>query len=143
MCFHGSGHLYGTSPGGGTHNYGTVFEFSRTEDGNWTEKILHDFNSDGTDGVDPMSGVNCDASGDLYGTTPAGGAYGFGTVFKLSTPSDGTWTEEVLYSFNNKDGRQAEGGVVLDEAGNVYGTTNLGGAFGGGVGDGIVFEITP
>jgi uncharacterized repeat protein (TIGR03803 family) len=138
LCFHG-GHLYGTSPGGGTHGYGTVFEFSRAEGGDWTEKILHDFNFDGTDGVDPEFSVACDASGALYGTTGGGGLYGFGMVFKLTASSNGTWTEEVLHSFNDNDGRQAEGGVILDAAGNVYGTTYWAGAFG----EGLVFEITP
>ena len=66
-------------------------------------------------------------AGNLYGTTSSGGASGLGTVYQL-TPSNGGWTESVLYSFaGGSDGSQPWGGVIFDKAGNLYGTTYEGG----------------
>ena len=72
-----------------------------------------------------------DASGNLYGTTSKGGRYGtssggYGTVFELTPPSTsgGNWTESVLWSFGNgSDGATPEAGLVVDNSGNLYGTT--------------------
>lgn len=77
-------------------------------------------------GAFPIAGVTLDSAGNLYGTTESGGAFGFGTVFKLSTSG----VETVLYSFQGgTDGNEPEGGVILDSAGNLYGTTYQGGAY--------------
>jgi uncharacterized repeat protein (TIGR03803 family) len=77
-----------------------------------------------------------DAAGDLYGTTFQGGASAYGTVFQL----DATGKETVLYSFTGgADGAYPYAGLVRDAAGNLYGTTSAGGAFGGGT----VFKLTP
>jgi uncharacterized repeat protein (TIGR03803 family) len=85
-----------------------------------------------------------DASGNLYGTTYEGttsnsdwAADGCGTVFQLM-PANGTWTEKILYSFHGKDGGLPYAGLISDSAGNLYGTTTGGGAYG----NGTVFEIT-
>jgi len=77
----------------------------------------------GNDGYGPYAGLVADGNGDLYGTTYAGGDDDCGTVFELSH-GDGTWSEKVLYSFTcGTDGRNPTGGLVLDQAGNLYGTT--------------------
>lgn len=94
------------------------------------------------DGGDPATRLTFDSAGNAYGTTAAGGDFGFGTVFML-TPSG---QEQVLYSFTGGgDGLDPHGGVTLDSAGNLYGTTVAGG-FGGfcaGDGCGVIFELTP
>jgi uncharacterized repeat protein (TIGR03803 family) len=85
LVFDKSGALYGATLFGGTFNHGTVFKLTppAKADGVWTETILHSFT--GNDGVNPYDGLILDKSGALYGTTNEGGAYGYGTVFKLAT----------------------------------------------------------
>jgi uncharacterized repeat protein (TIGR03803 family) len=107
-----------------------------------TERVLYNFNfnNNGADGTDPVSNLIVDASGNLYGMTGGGGAYGSGTVFELTLSANG-WTESVLHSFQGTDGGSPgrNGGLVFDGAGNLYGLANGGGAYG----DGTVFELTP
>lgn len=97
------------------------------------------------DGSQPYAGVIFDKSGNLYGTTEAGGPLTLGTVFRLSPPAKGKdrWTEAVLHGFvhgrTNGDGAYPFAGVIFDEAGNLYGTTRRGGSADGGV----VFELLP
>ena len=100
--------------------------------------LLYSFASSGGDGTNPAGGaLIMDVNGNLYGTTPGGGAYGFGTVFELVN-SSGTYSEKVLYSFTNgADGGFPSGGVLIDASGNLYGTTARGGASGLGT----VFEL--
>jgi uncharacterized repeat protein (TIGR03803 family) len=96
----------------------------------------------GQDGANPEGSLVIDASSNLYGTTSGSGLacqYGCGTVFELSPTSTG-WKETVLHNFNGDDGDTPLGGVVLDAAGNLYGTTEKGG---GGCGCGTVFELSP
>ena len=103
------------------------------------EKVLHNFNNDGTDGAYPQAGLVVNPAGNLYGTTNNGGAYTYGTVFEL-TPTAGGWTEKVLYSFSNgTDGGNPQSGLILDGTGNLYGTTYVGGSYGYGT----AFELTP
>jgi len=106
--------------------------------------VLYSFGKQ-PDGNSPQANLVFDGSGNLYGTATEGGIYGEGTVFKL-TPNKGQWTETVLYSFcqlqNCVDGATPRSGLVLDAAGNLYGTTSAGGAYSGSVG-GVVFELTP
>ncbi|HWY21909.1 MAG TPA: choice-of-anchor tandem repeat GloVer-containing protein [Candidatus Acidoferrum sp.] len=140
LILDGAGNLYGTTYQGGT-NLGTVFELTPKTTVGWTETILHTFgNKAGTDGFNPVSGLVLDSAGNLYGTTPVGGANNVGIVFKL-TPAAGSWTETVLHTFsaNGTDGYNSYAGLVSDSSGNLYGTTNIGGT----VSDGTVFEITP
>jgi uncharacterized repeat protein (TIGR03803 family) len=147
-----SGNLYGTSLAGGSGKYagcsnqgcGTVFELMRGANGNWTKRVLHNF--DGADGVYPVAGLVFDAAGNLYGTTGTGGdlncdpPYGCGTVFELSPGANGKWKEKTLYRFTRKgDGGVPEAGLVLDSAGNLYGTT----LYGGSVDLGTVFGLAP
>jgi uncharacterized repeat protein (TIGR03803 family) len=131
------GNLYGTTNAGGTAGFGTVFELSATG----TETILHNFAGYLTDGMYPQAGLVRDKAGDLFGTTLEGGAYGYGTVFKLNK----TGKEKLLYSFGSTgtDGKNPGAGLVRDTAGNLYGTTEAGGGTGcNGNGCGTVFELT-
>src|SRR5208337_2955021 len=101
------------------------------------DSLLYQFN--GTkDGKYPYAGVIMDGSGNLYGTANAGGAHHFGAVFELS-PSNGGWTETTLLSFNGKGGNGPVAGLVMDTSGNLYGTTQKGGA----KNLGVVFELSP
>ena len=146
LIFDTAGNLYGTTYQGGTYSIGTVFELTPTAGGGWTEKVLYSFNNNGTDGTNPEAGVILDAGGDLYGTTYSGGTYNNGTVFELTPTAGGGWTEQVLHHFNlnGTDGANPEAGLIFDAAGNLYGTTDGGGAYGGFYGgDGTVFELTP
>jgi uncharacterized repeat protein (TIGR03803 family) len=139
LIFDASGNLYGTTPGGGTYAGGTVFELIPQAGGAWEERVLHNF-PDGKDGVGPQGALIFDASGNLYGATDFGGAYGIGTVFEL-TPKTGGWGEKILHSFSSgKDGFYPNGGLIFDTAGNLYGTTYSGDAL---YGYGRVFELTP
>jgi uncharacterized repeat protein (TIGR03803 family) len=101
------------------------------------DKILYNFTG-GNDGSTPYDGLTLDTSGNLYGTTTAGGASGNGTVFKLAKNSDGSWTESVLYSFaGGTDGATPYAGVTFDASDNLYGTTTAGGASSAGT----VFQL--
>jgi uncharacterized repeat protein (TIGR03803 family) len=115
-----------------------VFELVPKAGGSWTEKFLHSFYGNNKNGSNPNVGLIFDGSGNLYGTTVGGGAHQFGTVFELTPKASGGWTETVLHSFygNGKDGAYPHG-LIFDAAGNLYGTTQLGGASGSGT----VFEI--
>ena len=130
------GNLYGTTNYGGAHGYGTVFKL--TPSGRKT--ILHSFDPNGTDGAYPWAGLVRDKNGNLYGTTVEGGTDVIdGTVFKLTHTSKG-WTETILHSFGaSQDGSQPYSVLTLDATGNLYGTTNVGGAYSYGT----VFELTP
>lgn len=142
LIFDAAGNLYGTTAGGGAYgNYGTVFELMPNGSGGWTEVILHSFNNDGKDGYGPLAGLIFDTAGNLYGTTASGGTFGSGTVFGLKPKASGGWEEGVLHSFRNdgKDGYIPVASLTLDAAGNLYGTTESGGTFGGGT----VFGLTP
>ena len=96
-----AGNLYGTTAGGGTYDYGTVFELKRQASGHWKVKVLHSFNFNGTDGVSPPAGLVRDAAGNLYGVTSGGGSARRGTLFELKRQANGAWIEKVLYSFKN------------------------------------------
>ncbi len=136
LVFDSAGNLYGTTSAGGTNGTGTVFELSP----NGTETVLYSFGS-GADGQNPYSGLIFDGSGNFYGTTVNGGTFGGGTAFELSPNGAGGWTETVLYSFGNgsSDGKNPYSALVFDSSGNLYGTTNNGGASGFGT----VFELLP
>ena len=128
--------LYGTTTAGGTSGQGTVFKLEGMK-----ETVLYSF-AGGTDGAVPQAALILDAAGNLYGTTSAGGPAGNGTVFKLIAPrkKGGKWIEKVLYRFGTgTDGATPLSAVTMDAAGNLYGTTSMGGAYGYGT----VFQLTP
>jgi uncharacterized repeat protein (TIGR03803 family) len=119
-----TGNLYGTTYYGGAAGAGVVFKLDTL--GN--ETVLYNFTG-GADGANPYAGVILDSSGNLYGTTQSGGAFGRGVVFKLDTNGN----ETVLYSFTGGNDGGYPAGVIMDRAGNLYGTTGRGGTGGAGV----------
>jgi uncharacterized repeat protein (TIGR03803 family) len=136
VVFDNNGNLFGTAVNGGRHGFGTVFELMPSTSG-WTERTVHQF-SNARDGGNPLSRLAF-ANGTLYGTASTGGAVGFGVLFQI-TLNVTHWQEKILHAFQaGQDGANPYAGVVLDGAGNLYGTT----MFGGRVGQGIVFELTP
>lgn len=132
-----AGNFYGTTAGGGDFGVGTVFELSPNSSGGWTETVLHSFGS-GSDGSFPQSALVMNSSGRLYGTTTIGGSSNMGTIFALAYTKTGGWKEKVLHNFSGPDGERPYAGLTLDQAGNLYGTCEQGGAYG----DGTVFELT-
>jgi len=82
--------------------------------------------------------LSIDAAGNLYGTQHVGGANDMGMIFKL-TPGSGGWTLTDLHDFNGNDGSYPVGNIALDADGNLYSTTNQGGAYG----NGVIWELTP
>lgn len=122
------GNFYGTTVGGGTKNYGTVFKI--TPQG--ALSTLHNF--DGMDGGEPYAALLQGRDGDFYGMALQG-AYGAGTVFKITPEGELT----TLHNFNTTDGSYPYAALVQAKDGNFYGTTSVGGASG----DGTVFIITP
>ena len=138
----GVGTMYGTTFAGGVGFHGTAYQLTASpyQYDVWLIHVLHSFS--GPDGESPGAGLTADSAGNLYGTTIWGGADPglSGTVFKLTPGANNTWTHTLLHSFTGgKDGGAVYSGVVLDNAGNVYGTTLKGGASQAGV----VYEVTP
>jgi uncharacterized repeat protein (TIGR03803 family) len=143
LVFDRVGNLYGTTGGGGAFGDGTVFELTPGT-GFWTEKILHHFHHNGADGYFPVAGLTFDASGNLYGAAALGGTNagssgdGAGMIFKL-TPSAGGWTYKAIHEFNITNGEDPQSALIVDAAGNLYGTTLIGGAYQSGT----AFELSP
>ena len=143
LIFDAAGNLYGTTANGGADNNGVVFKLTPGPDGTWTESVLYSFTG-GADGANPwLAGLVFDAAGNLYGMTEGGGGSGRGVVLKLTPNPDGTWTESVLHSFTGPDGSFPFAGLILDAAGNLYGTTDDGGSGGCTDGCGVVFKLAP
>lgn len=138
LTFDKAGNIYGTTTYGGVNNTGTVYELVHPKTGgNWTKNILYSFGN-APDGTAPLGGVVRDKLGNLYGTTSTGGAYGYGAVYELKV-SGGHWTESILYNFTGgSDGGTPYAGVIIDNAGNLYG-----GTVSGGGGGGAIFEMSP
>lgn len=132
----GSGNFFGATWGCGG---GTVFELSQAGS-SWVYKLIYSFNGN----YGPAASLTMDAAGNLYGTTEGGGAYGYGSVFKL-TPSNGSWTYASLHDFTNgADGRYPSSNVIFDASGNLFGTASEGGTGSScEYGCGVVWEITP
>jgi uncharacterized repeat protein (TIGR03803 family) len=125
------GNLYGVTWAGGAYDLGTVYQLSPNSSGTWTEILIHTFGGTG-DGYNPVSGLTMDKRGNLYGTTNWG-PNSWGTVYELSRDSGDRWTETILHSFiAQEDGANPYSGVILDKAGNLYGTTFVGGRYGAG-----------
>jgi uncharacterized repeat protein (TIGR03803 family) len=147
LIFDASGNLYGTTQYGGAgqcsgNSCGTVFELSPSSGGNWTLTTLYHFEGS-PDGANPVGNLVIDAQGDLYGVTGSGGTIqennGLGVVYELSPGQDGQWSESVLYSFQGgADGALPAAGLVVDQQGNLYGSTS-----GFGQGAATVFQLSP
>jgi uncharacterized repeat protein (TIGR03803 family) len=119
-----AGNLFGTSGS-------TVFRLTPTTNGGWVHQVLHTFTGYPKDGGIPEGSPALDKYGNVYGATYEGGAQNYGIVFKLVRGRKG-WTEHILYSFSGADGQYPYSGVVLDSAGNLFGTTSQGGSSGSG-----------
>ena len=159
LIMDGAGNLYGTTTHGGSGSFcseidsggcGTVFKLVPSSTG-WTQTVLYAFcaKTNCSDGAFPRAELIMDAAGNLYGTTGRGSTPVGGTVFKLA-PSNTGWTETVLYAFcaqaGCKDGDLPQSGLIMDGAGNLYGTTTYGGSVcseDGMRGCGTVFQLAP
>jgi uncharacterized repeat protein (TIGR03803 family) len=130
LTFDANGNLYGAAQGGGVGNNGTVWELAK---GSSSITALASFN--GTNGHAPSYGVTFDANGNLYGTTGGGGANGSGTVWELAKGSSSITT---LASFDGSKGANPSSAVTFDANGNLYGTSQGGGANNLG----MVWELT-
>jgi uncharacterized repeat protein (TIGR03803 family) len=144
----GSGNLYGTAARGGGPNLGVAFQVATS---NGQETVLHVFTGPPFDAYSPSGVLAMGKDGSIYGTSTFGGdgtaeycdKFGCGAIFKL-TPSQGGWTEELIYSFQGVADGAFPGGVVIDAAGNLYGTTSSGGDLScGAFGCGVVFRLDP
>jgi uncharacterized repeat protein (TIGR03803 family) len=152
LVFGPDGTIFGTTNGGGGGTCdgsgapypgcGTVFNLRPPPTAcksalcPWMETVLHRFTGT-NDGFNPEGSLLFDQAGNIYGTTIYGGLNGFGTIYEL-TPSAGSWTETVAYDFGS-DGHYPISGVIMDDAGNFYGTTYLGGS----VNIGTAFQLVP
>jgi uncharacterized repeat protein (TIGR03803 family) len=138
------GSLFGTTSVGGAALSGVAYELSRNASGNWTETILHTFlGPSAGDGANP-NGLIFDSHGNLFGTSVAGGTDNPGTIFEISPAGNSTWQEQVLYSFTaGLDGAYPSSSLIMDQLGNLYGTTLYGGPSGSIDVGGVVFEFTP
>lgn len=132
LTFDQSGNIYGSAGCCGTGGGGVVYELRPSGDG-WTEAVISS-----PSGASLAGGVIFDRSGNLYGVG-VNGEFDYGAVYELS-PSGPNWTEQTLYSFSaGSDGYVPTGGLIIDPAGNLYGTTVEGGSGRGGT----VFQLMP
>ena len=129
-----AGNLFGATGAGGANNDGTLFELAKGSSG-YTLNTLASFNN--TNGTTPYGTLIADSAGNLFGTTAGGGANNDGTVFELAKGSSG-YALNTLASFSVSNGGYPQAGLVADSAGNLFGTTEGGGASN----DGTVFEVT-
>ncbi len=139
-----AGNLYGTTAWGGnlsacpqSPGCGVAFRLAPASRGTWKYRILHTFPG-GSGGQAPVGGLIRDAAGNLYGATTVGGLENFGSIFELSPTSNG-WTTRVVHSFDLSRGVILNSGLIMDEEGNLYGTTVGGGAKSAG----LVFKLSP
>jgi uncharacterized repeat protein (TIGR03803 family) len=140
-----AGNLYGTTSAGGAFacNCGVVYMISPPASGSgvWSETILHTFQGYPGDGGVPLANLTLDSAGNLFGTTLIGGAAQAGTVFELSPPAPGQtlWSESILYEFSGAegDGQFPYSSLLVDAAGNLYGSSFLGGSSN----QGMAFEL--
>ena len=141
ITFDQQGNIYGASTFEGVLNgcsgglgCGLVYQMTPVPGHDWNETTIYRFRPGGADGAHPEGKLIFDQQGNIYGTT-AGltGGDGFGTVFELNRATG--WTKTNLYSFPEQFGNEGSfptGGVIFDQAGNLYGGTTTGGGLGGG-----------
>lgn len=137
VAFDRSGNLYGTTPVGGSgyqpyceeFGCGTAYRLTQAN-GGWSETVIYQFSNGST--ATPYGGVVLDSSGNLYGTTEAGGSADWGSIYGLA-PGNGSWSQKVLYNFlGQDDGGTPSAGLLPDGLGNFYGATQYKGVNGGG-----------
>jgi uncharacterized repeat protein (TIGR03803 family) len=136
------GRIYGVTARGGAFKDGTVYLLTPRAGSGWASRVIHSFN--GADGLAPFAGVTVDEADNIYGTTQVGGSSqnctnGCGVAYKLTATSSGSWNHSILHIFTAVDGDSPSSALILDNVGNLFGTTSA-----GGIGNfGTVFEITP
>lgn len=162
VMFGRGGSLYGTTTYGSNiacpQGCGIVFRLT-PENGQWTESVVHAFN--GSDGCYPAASLVTDAAGNFFGSTSEGGqggcsfrnapkrgqagcVNGCGTLFELSRRSHGGYSFSVVHYFTELSGAGPSGNMAVDAAGNLYGTTVIGGHASACHGAcGVVFELSP
>jgi uncharacterized repeat protein (TIGR03803 family) len=140
VVFDKQGNLFGTTPTGGAKGSGTIYELKPRKVGAWKLQVVHTFTG-GNDGAGGSAGrLLFDNSGNIYGVATSGGAYGSGTAFQLSSVQQGKWKLKTLYAFKGQpDAGFPYGGLTLDSAGNLYGTTY----YDGKNDIGAVYELSP
>jgi uncharacterized repeat protein (TIGR03803 family) len=138
LIFDASGNLYGGARAYGADGDGLIFELSPVSGGGWSESTIHTFVG-GSDGFGPDADLIFDGSGNLYGTTGGGGVNEGGVVFELTPAGGGVWTESILYSFGSTGDGDGPEGLIFSAAGDLYGTTVVGGAYN----EGTVYELVP
>lgn len=136
------GNLYGTTSLDGAFGFGTVFQLTHSG-GKWRYHVLYNFKTGSFYGSFATRPV-LDRAGNIYGTIWTAGdgnceGLSCGLVYKLTPGSKGVWKYSVIHSFSGSDGGFPSGDLLLDSKGNLYGTTEIGGA----AGYGVIFEITP
>lgn len=147
MISDADGNLYGTAQSRGSHNSGTLSELTPRPDGSWEETTLHAFcfyvdcGACG-DGEYPVNSPVLDSAGNLYGTTLSGGDY-YEVVYQLTKDKGRHWVANTLHQFScaGTDGYYPVGGVIFDNLGNLYGTTEVGSVCGGNEGYGTLFRL--
>lgn len=137
-----AGNLYGTAVTGGSGSCeggcGVTYKLTKSGD-SWTQSVIHAFTG-GNDGSGPGSRVAVDQRGNVYGTTPTGGANGLGTVYALHRKANGGWALRVIHTFTGgSDGSSGSAGKLLLRGGHIYGAATTGGTNGAGT----IFELTP
>src|SRR5947207_9175763 len=136
------GNLYGSAVTGGSGSCeggcGVVYKLTNSG-GTWTQSVIHAFTG-GDDGSGPGARVTVDRSGNVYGMTPTGGAYGLGMIYKIHQVPNGPLTFTVIHTFTGgSDGGSGSAGRMILPKGHLYGAATTGGNYGSG----IVFELTP
>jgi uncharacterized repeat protein (TIGR03803 family) len=136
LSFDSAGNIYGTTVNGGSADWGVVYSLTHS-DGGWAQSVLYQATDNGN-GQYPWGGVAIDSSGNLYGTFSENGSGGYGSVYKLTRSGSG-WSESTIHSFTyqGNNGAAPQGGLIFDQAGNLYGTTVH-----DSTGGGTVFELT-
>jgi uncharacterized repeat protein (TIGR03803 family) len=139
-----SGVLYGTTKYGGAYGYGAVLSFSppAVTGGSWSETVIWSFGGWNGDGYYPVAALVIGSNGVLYGTTMAGGPFGYGTAFSLTPPvsAGGIWTEGIMADFDiGPEGAVPTGPLSLGSSGVLFGTTTSGGSQNWGT----VFSLSP
>jgi uncharacterized repeat protein (TIGR03803 family) len=145
LIFDQAGNLYGVTADGGLGcgdiGCGTAYELTR-QGSTWTYTLIYAFQGGTTDGQTPAGGLVFDKAGNLYGTSVWGGdptcQDGCGTGFQLTPSQGGNWTETVIHFFGRgHDGAKPDASLIVDDKGNLFGTTQLGGT----TGNGTVFKL--
>jgi uncharacterized repeat protein (TIGR03803 family) len=147
LVFDAAGSLYGTTLFGGSGCVGStfcgvVFRLTLQSDGSWTERVVHAFHDHPA--AEPAAALTFDATGNLYGTASNGSPIdGFGAVFILAPRPGGGWAYSVLHTFQENPSSFPRSSLVLDKAGNLYGTASDCDLGNNCHGNGVVFEISP